>query len=134
MIHQLAFDVAHNYLSKSAITIPTKLWAGGVSAEVDAYLDTGSTFCIFKRDYAEVIGLEVESGTRLDIDTVTGVFTAYGHTLTLETLGLEFEATVYFAAHEGFTRNVLGRRGWLDRVRLGIVEYEGKLYMSRYED
>ena len=30
--------------------------------------------------------------------------------------------TVYFAAHEAFTRNVLGRRGWLDQVRLGLVE------------
>ena len=26
----------------------------------------------------------------------------------------------------------LGRRGWLDQVRLGIVEYESKLYLSRY--
>jgi hypothetical protein len=40
--------------------------------------------------------------------------------------------TVYFAAHESFTRNVLGRSGWLDQVRLGIVEYESKLYLSRY--
>jgi hypothetical protein len=27
-------------------------------------------------------------------------------------------------------RNVLGRRGWLDRVRLGIVDYESALYLS----
>ena len=56
----------------------------------------------------------------------------YGHELTLETLGYSCDVTVYFAAHESFTRNVLGRRGWLDQVRLGIVEYESKLYLSRY--
>jgi hypothetical protein len=38
--------------------------------------------------------------------------------------------TVYFAAHESFTRNVLGRRGWLDLVRLGQAEYVSKLYLA----
>jgi hypothetical protein len=52
--------------------------------------------------------------------------------LTLETLGYSFDVTVFFAADESFTRNVLGRRGWLNQVRLAIVEYEGKLYLSRY--
>jgi hypothetical protein len=59
---------------------------------------------------------------------------AYGHTVTVETLGYSFDVTVYFAAHESFTRNVLGRRGWLDQVRLGLIEYEGKVYLSRYNE
>jgi len=79
------------------------------------------------------LGLEVETGEPILISTVTGSFAAYGHALTLETLGYSFDVTVYFAAHEAFTRNVLGRRGWLDRVRLGLVEYESKMYLSRYE-
>ena len=54
--------------------------------------------------------------------------------LTLETLGYSFDVTVYFAVNESFTRNVLGRRGWLDQLRLGIVEYESKLYLSRYDE
>jgi len=76
----------------------------------------------------------VESGSLLRIDTVTGGFDAYGHMLMLETLGYSFDVTVYFAAHESFTRNVLGRRGWLDQLRLGLVEYESKLYLSRYNE
>lgn len=63
-----------------------------------------------------------------------GSFDAYGHMVSLETLGYSFDVTVYFAAHESFTRNVLGRRGWLDQVRLGLVEYESKLYLSRYSE
>jgi len=74
----------------------------------------------------------VESGNLTRFKTVMGSFDAYGHALTLETLGYSFDVTVYFAAHESFTRNVLGRSGWLDQVRLGIVEYESKLYLSRY--
>jgi hypothetical protein len=97
----------------------------------DADVDTGSTCCIFNRGHAETLGLDVESGELTRFKTVTGSFDAYGHTVTL---GYSFDVTVYFAAEESFTRNVLGRRGWLDQVRLGLVEYESKLYLSRYNE
>ena len=111
---------------------PFTLRCGRDETTFNAYLDTGSSFCVFERGHAELLGVEVESGNPVRIGTVTGGFDAYGHMLTLETLGYSFDVTVYFAAHESFTRNVLGRRGWLDQVRLGIVEYESKLYLSRY--
>jgi len=52
--------------------------------------------------------------------------------LTLNVLGIETVATVCFAKEESFTRNVLGRQGWLDRVKLGLIDYEGKLFLSEY--
>jgi len=33
------------------------------------------------------------------------------------------------AADEDIDRNVLGRYGWLDRVTLGLIDYEGKRYL-----
>jgi len=131
--HQLTFASAHDY-GTDAIIIPVMLRLGNAAARTDAYLDTGATFCVFKRSLAEPLGLEVETGEPLRLSTVTGSFDAYGHMLTLETFGYSFDVTVYFAAHEAFTRNVLGRRGWLDQVRLGLVEYESKLYLSRYNE
>jgi hypothetical protein len=59
---------------------------------------------------------------------------AYGHELTLSALGYQFDVTVYFAADQSFPRNVLGRHGWLQQLRLGIVDYDGKLYASRYDE
>jgi len=127
----MTFDSTHSY-GTEAITIPVTLRLGNTAARTDAYLDTGATFCVFKRSLAEPLGLEVGAGEPIRLSTVTGSFEAYGHSLTLETFGYSFDVTVYFAAHEAFSRNVLGRRGWLDQVRLGVVEYEGKLYLSRY--
>jgi hypothetical protein len=63
-----------------------------------------------------------------------GNFQVYGHQVTLTVLGITLDTTVYFAAHEQFNRNVLGRQGWLNVVRLGLVDYEGKLYLSHYDD
>jgi len=130
--HQLTFASLYNYPT-DAILLPVALRHGERIARADAYLDTGSTFCVFKRERGEALDLEVEAGDPLRLTTVTGTFDSYGHMLTLETLGYSFDVTVYFAAHENFTRNVLGRRGWLDQVRLGLIEYESKLYLSRYE-
>ena len=131
MTHQLTFDSVYDY-GTEAIIIPVELRLADKTVRADAYVDTGATFCVFKRELGTALDIEVETGTPLRLSTLTGTFDAYGHAVTLETLGYSFDVTVYFAAHESFTRNVLGRRGWLDQVRLGIVEYESKLYLSRY--
>ena len=114
--------------------MPVTLRSGEESVSFPAQLDTGATYCVFERTYAEILGLSVESGTPLRFTTAMGSFNAYGHTLTLETLGYSFDATVYFATHEGFRRNVLGRRGWIDHLRLGLIEYESKLYLNRSDE
>ena len=134
-MHLLEFDTLHDYgPDKDSIEISVTLRFGELTVSFPAQLDTGATFCVFERSYAEILGLSVESGMPLRFSTAMGSFDAYGHTVTLETLGYSFDVTVYFAAHESFTRNVLGRRGWLDQVRLGLVEYESKLYLNRYNE
>ena len=134
-MHLLEFDTLHDYgPDKDSIEISVTLRFGERTVSFPAQLDTGATFCVFERSYAEILGLSVESGMPLRFSTAMGSFDAFGHTVTLETLGNSFDVTVYFAAHESFTRNVLGRRGWLDQVRLGLVEYESKLYLNRYNE
>jgi len=39
---------------------------------------------------------------------------------------------VYFFAESGIARNVLGRRGWLDRLRFGLVDYDQAIYIAEY--
>jgi hypothetical protein len=46
----------------------------------------------------------------------------------------EFDAMVYFAENELFNRNVLGRRGAIENLQIGIIDYEGKLYLKRYDE
>jgi hypothetical protein len=129
--HQLTFDSVYNY-GTDAFLVPVELQLADKIVRTDAYVDTGATFCVFKRELATALGIDVESGTPLRLSTVTGSFNAYGHMLTLRTFDYSFDVTVYFAAHESFARNVLGRRGWLDQLQLGLVEYESKLYLRQY--
>ncbi len=135
MPEQLTFAISYKYDTQQVgVTVPIRLRTWAEAIDLHAKIDTGASLCIFARRHAEQLGIEVESGEMKSFSTVTGTFVAYGHEITLDVLGLETITTVYFAADENFTRNVLGRQGWLDRVRLGLLDYDGKLFLSDYND
>lgn len=97
-----------------------------------AKLDTGSTYGIFQRSYAALLGLDLTSGVPVSIATATGAFRAYGHEVTISVFDFEWEAVVYFAEPEAFSLDVLGRFGFLDRLRLAIVDHDELLYLAPY--
>ncbi|MCY7348893.1 MAG: hypothetical protein LH614_22105 [Pyrinomonadaceae bacterium] len=130
----LSFTEIYDYDTlKIGITVPTKLFFGENFVRLEAKVDTGAENCIFERTHAERLNIDVESGDLIIFNTAAGNFAAYGHELTLSVLGIETYAKVFFAKEESFTRNVLGRQGWLDRVKLGLIDYEGKLLLSAYD-
>lgn len=135
MLYKLSFTTSHRYATNQpGINVPLILQSGSATVELDAKIDTGSSYCIFERLYGDRLGLDIESGTRQLVSTVTGSFLTYAHEVTLSVLGIEGTAVVYFAHDENFTRNVLGRQGWLERVRLGLIDYDNQLYLSDYND
>jgi hypothetical protein len=130
----LDFNEIYEYNTlKSGITVPIKLAFAGNQVGFTAKIDTGSSHCIFERKHGLQLELEIENGIERDFNTATGNFLAYGHELSLNVLGIETVSTVYFAENEYFSRNVLGRIGWLDRVKLGLIDQEGKLFLSEYK-
>ena len=70
-----------------------------------------------RREVAVRLGLDLESGSRKRFRTANSVFEAYGHEIELTTLGIVAFSTIYFFADPMIVKNVLGRAGWLDRVR-----------------
>ena len=130
----LAFDAAHHYADAlDGIEVPITLCIGRQSVDLLAKLDTGAAHCIFERKYAEMLGVDVDSGRLQRFRTVAGSFAAYQHELTIQTLGIEFSAVVFFAQDSTFNRNFLGRSGWLDRLRVAIVDYDRLLFVSPYQ-
>ena len=88
---------------------------------------------MFERGQGEILGLDIESGERKFFSTVTGRVDTFGHVVQIETLGVLVDSMVYFFADEAITKSVLGRTGWLDRIRLGIVDYDRTLYLAAYD-
>ena len=135
-LETLVFREKHSYLNASTgIEVPVSLTAGeGRTVRLLAKVDTGAAFCIFQREYADQLGLEVENGVRQTMGTANGSFETYGHTVTLTCFDWTFETVVYFAEAEEIHRNVVGRVGWLQRFRIGIVDHESLLLLSHYDD
>lgn len=135
MAHTFTFRTRHSYdTTKVGITVPVELSDGTNVVQVDAKLDTGASFCIFERAYGEMLGLDVEGGTETLVSTANSTFRAFGHSLTVTALGFRFDVMVYFAADESIKRSVLGRRGFIDQLRLCLIEHDGELYISKYDD
>ena len=133
MSYQLSFDHRLNYdAGQSGITLDATLRLGRDEVACETKVDTGSTFSIFARKVGEDLGLKIEDGLKRLVSTVTGPFVVYLHEVTLSVSGLELDALVGFAEDESFQRNVLGRRGFLDQTVMGLVDYEGQLYLSPY--
>lgn len=130
----LEFAKSHRYNSMAeGIEVPVFLHIGRQSVDLIATLDKGAAYCIFERRYGELLGLRVESGRLLSFRTMAGFFYAYEHEVTVETLDIEFSAFVFFARDATFDRNFLGRTGWLDRVRVGLIDYDRTLYLGAYD-
>lgn len=135
MIHRLSFSELLNYdAGQPGITVPVTLSLNQTQVSCEAKVDTGASLCVFARSHGEQLGLDIASGLRQIMGTVTGSFVTYLHEVDFSVAGLEFSAFVAFAEDETFKRNVLGRRGFLEQVMLGLVDYEGRLYLGRYPD
>ncbi len=131
----ITFDIRQQYRSlDEGITIETALISGKHVSLFQAKLDPGAQVCLFQREIGEQLEIDIESGHPIRLGSLTGgSLTAFGHSVTLHTLGVEFDSVVYFAADYGLERNLLGREGWLQKVRLAIIDYDSTIYLSSYD-
>ena len=104
---KLNFRIEYQYKDELGILLPVALRYADRETDFFARVDTGASFCIFQRLHAETVGIVVESGSPMRISTVTGGFRAYAHRVALGVLGIEVEATVYFAEDHADRKSVV---------------------------
>jgi hypothetical protein len=64
MRFEISESVMHQYdAGEPGITVPARLTVSRISQNVIAKLDTGASYCIFRRGIGEALGLDVESGS-----------------------------------------------------------------------
>jgi Aspartyl protease len=130
---QITFTETLSYDDDPAgIVIFVRLAHAGIETRVEAKVDTGAAVCLFSREIGESLGLPIESGLPIRLNTLTGSIDAFGHEVTLQTGTLTFHSTIYFVKHPGLPRNLLGRDGWLRKSKLAVVDYDNVLYLSAY--
>jgi len=129
---QLSFDLTFVYPDKAdGITIPAVLSFGDKIVYTSAKVDTGAECCIFSLEIGVQLGLDIENGIPQQMGSLTGTLDTFGHEVTIQTFGMAFQSIIYFSKYPGLPRNLLGRIGWLRHLRLAIVDYESKIYLSQ---
>jgi len=133
-LYNLNFEkLAFYNINEAGITVEVEIRFGDSMTKFEAKIDTGATACIFERRLGEELGIEIESGDEMRFTTATDSFLAHGHFVSLTVEDFEFYSYVFFAESRNFKRNVLGRQGWLDRLQIGLIDYDGKLYLNHYQ-
>jgi hypothetical protein len=132
-VHSLGFEHLIEYdPGQSGITVETTLDFADREVTLEAKIDTGASICIFERVHGEALGFEIETGFPLRVGTATGSFSVFGFRTGLAVAGIRLDSLVYFAEDINIRRSVLGRHGWLESLRLGLIDYEGKVFLGRY--
>jgi hypothetical protein len=132
-MYRLEFSSLYSYAGEQqGISAPVVLRSGAKSVRLAASVDTGATFCIFRNELAEALGLDLAGIVGKRFRTANSSFEALGHEVEISVLGVTTYSTVYFFADASINKNVLGRVGWLNRVRLGLVDHDSTLYLAPY--
>jgi len=135
----VAYEIAYHYrfdydLDDVGIALPVILSANARAETVIACVDCGSTLCVFQREIAERLALRIEDGIEDHVNAMGTIIKVYGHEVTLTLGDIALDLFVYFPAYQWIARNLLGRQGFLRRLRFGLDDYEGFAYLSHYDD
>ena len=84
-MYQIEFTTIHSYGSeREGISVPVVLKAGENSVRLAASIDTGATFCIFRNELADALGLDPANATLKRFRTANSTFEAFGHEVDVE--------------------------------------------------
>lgn len=135
MPHQLTFTDVLSYPNTiQGITLRVALSSGHLTRETIAKLDPGAHVCLFSREIGEQLEFDIESGEPIKLGAIVfGTLDAFGHEVTLRVGSISVPLMVYFAKDYGLPMNFIGRQGWLQKVMLGVVDYENRVYLSEYD-
>jgi len=117
------------------IVVQTRLSADiTVAWDVDARVDSGSSFCVFGRQWADLLGLDWESGEPVKISTASGIFYAHLHEVTIQLRDFKWTAWVAFAEWDTMppspARDVLGLNGFFDHFLVAIDDRAEMIYLE----
>jgi hypothetical protein len=134
MSHQMNFDVAYLYEdSTEGISLPITLTYGNNQIRSYAKVDTGAEFCIFSLELGENLGIDVSSGIPKTMGSLTGTLDTFGHEVIIQACGIAVQSVAFFAKYPGLPRNLLGRNGWIRKLRLGIVDYDNTIFLTTHD-
>jgi len=120
----MKFDY-HYFEGKFLPVVPIKLKGKKEWVEFIAFVDTGASYCLFKADVAELLGLKLEDGEKTEMVLGDGkIIVVYLHKINVNVADKEFPAYVGFSKELGINFNIIGRRSIFEQFIVCFNETE----------
>jgi len=111
--------------------IPLGLGHQGKWQRVEAYVDSGAFYSVFKPGFAPPLGLEWQAGERVQVQVGDGrLIPVYLHELDVQVRQYRFSGRIGFSEHLGIRFNLIGRIPLFEQFvicfddRRGVVSLE----------
>lgn len=105
--------------------VPLGIGYQGRWRRVEAYVDSGATYSLFHAQIAAQLGLEVEQGTKVWVQTASGDFLpAYLWLVDVQLGSQRFQARIGFSNRLGTKFNLLGRQPFFNRFEVCFNDTE----------
>ncbi len=104
--------------------IPIRIYHGESSIRTYALVDSGSTLSVFRAEIADSLGVSIEKGERMVLQSANAPLVVYVHKLRAELNGESFQLRVAFSEDLLTSFNMLGREGFFERFRVIFSERE----------
>ena len=90
--------------------------------KVRALVDSGASLSLFRPELATYLGLKIEKGRRIVLESITTQITGYIHELHAEITGKKFKLPIAFLATPHTSFNILGREGFFNQFIITFNE------------
>ena len=97
----------------------------GTELPVFGLIDSGATETLLQREIGEELGIDIESGKRVEFQGIGGITFGYRHTVVLRLLGEknEHEIECAFTPLPGIPA-LLGERGFFENYKITFEKYK----------
>ena len=114
--------------------IPLGLDFGGRWQRVEAYVDSGAFYSVFKVGFAIAIDIEWQKGEKRYVQVGDGgLIPVYLHTVDLQLRQQRFSGQIGFSDHLGVSFNLIGRIPLFTHFEICFDDRQGIIRLTPYE-
>lgn len=111
--------------------IPLRIFFMEATVRTYALADSGSTLSVFRAEIADSLGLKVEDGEEMVLQSANASRKVFVHRLGAEVEGESFNLRIGFTRDLLTSFNILGREGFFERFRVTFDERRGELILEK---
>lgn len=111
-------------------TVPVTISRLGRRLTVDALLDSGANYSLFRPEVADALGLPIDRGERVNFSGISSEIYAFLHRVDLKLFEKAFQCEVGFSRKMQTSFNILGRKDFFELHELLFREKEKKVTIT----